>query len=256
MSSFRTPKQFFLHFILVAFVLCNLNTASGQSNPNFLSSPVVQATYGNSYLYDIDVSDDDGDELTVVLQSGNLPDGVTLLEAAGEFSLEGIPIEAGDFPITLEVRETTTPANNELQNFTLQVTKANLTVSADDQNIVYGDAIPALSISYSGFVNSEDQTDLTTVPTASTMADMNSDAGDYIISVSGGVSDNYAFNYSAGNLNIAKADQTITFDAIEDKTYGDADFTLSASSDSGLPISFSVLSGNASVIGNTVSING
>ncbi|SMG41662.1 gliding motility-associated C-terminal domain-containing protein/Por secretion system C-terminal sorting domain-containing protein, partial [Marivirga sericea] len=125
-----------------------------------------------------------------------------------------------------------------------------------DQNIVYGDAIPALSISYSGFVNSEDQTDLTTTPTAITMAGLNSDAGDYVISVSGGVSANYAFNYSAGNLNIAKADQTITFDAIEDKTFGDSDFVLSASSESGLPVSFSISSGQGSITGNTFSISG
>jgi serine protease AprX len=49
--------------------------------------------------------------------------------------------------------------------------------------------------------------------------------------------------------------QTITFDAISDKTYGDADFNVSASASSGLAVSFSA-SGNCSATGNTVHITG
>lgn len=40
-------------------------------------------------------------------------------------------------------------------------------------------------------------------------------------------------------LTVAKGDQTITFNALPTKTYGDADFVLSASSSSGLSVSFS-----------------
>ncbi|WP_340152588.1 putative Ig domain-containing protein, partial [uncultured Marivirga sp.] len=146
------------------------------------------------------------------------------------------------------------PATTVSQGF--EVTKALLSLTADDQNIVYGDAIPTLSFSYSGFVNSEDASDLITAPTATTAANASSNAGDYPITLSGGVSSNYDFDYTPGTLTIAKADQTITFDPIADKVYGDADFTLSASSNSGLPISFSVASGNASLSGNTVTITG
>lgn len=39
---------------------------------------------------------------------------------------------------------------------------------------------------------------------------------------------------------IAQASQTITFDPLTDKTYGDADFTVSAHANSGLPVTFSV----------------
>ena len=146
------------------------------------------------------------------------------------------------------------PATTVGQSF--EVTKALLIVTADDQNIVYGDAIPSLTISYSGFVNNEDASDLNTAPVASTTADASSDAGVYAISVSGGVSDNYDFDYTDGNLNIAKANQTITFSPVSDKVYGDADFALSASSDSGLPVSFAVASGPATLSGNTVTITG
>ncbi len=49
--------------------------------------------------------------------------------------------------------------------------------------------------------------------------------------------------------------QTITFDALVDKTYGDADFTVSASASSGLPVSFSATD-NCTVSGNVVHLTG
>ena len=52
-----------------------------------------------------------------------------------------------------------------------------------------------------------------------------------------------------------KADQTISFGAPADKTFGDADFTLSATATSGLAVSFAV-SGQCTVSGATVDITG
>jgi hypothetical protein len=67
-------------------------------------------------------------------------------------------------------------------------------------------------------------------------------------------------NYSAAtdvtrSFSIAKADQTITFGALSDKTFGDPDFTVSATASSGLPVSFSA-SGKCTVTGSTVHITG
>src|SRR5262249_27478013 len=55
-----------------------------------------------------------------------------------------------------------------------------------------------------------------------------------------------------------KASQSITFPSIPNKTFGDADFSLAATSDSGLPVSYSIVSGAAyaTVTGNTVHIVG
>jgi hypothetical protein len=50
--------------------------------------------------------------------------------------------------------------------------------------------------------------------------------------------------------------QSITFSPIEDHTYLDAPFALSATASSGLPVSFSVMSGPATINGNTLSITG
>ncbi len=67
-------------------------------------------------------------------------------------------------------------------------------------------------------------------------------------------------NYNAAlsverNFSVDKADQTITFAALNNKTYLDADFTVNASASSGLAVSFTAV-GDCTVTGNTVHITG
>jgi hypothetical protein len=57
-------------------------------------------------------------------------------------------------------------------------------------------------------------------------------------------------------FNVNKASQTISFGALDSKTFGDAPFTLNATASSGLPVSYQVISGPATVSGNTVTITG
>lgn len=52
------------------------------------------------------------------------------------------------------------------------------------------------------------------------------------------------------------ASQTIAFDSVADKTYGDPPFSLSASASSGLPVTFTVVSGPASLSSGRLSITG
>ena len=66
------------------------------------------------------------------------------------------------------------------------------------------------------------------------------------------------FNAAAnvdGPFTIAKANQTITFGALANKTFGDADFIVSATASSGLAVSFAA-SGNCTIGGNTAHITG
>jgi hypothetical protein len=67
-------------------------------------------------------------------------------------------------------------------------------------------------------------------------------------------------NYNAAaqvveTVNAQKAGQTISFAPLPDKTYGDPDFTVGATSDSGLAVSFGA-SGNCTVTGATVHLTG
>jgi hypothetical protein len=56
-------------------------------------------------------------------------------------------------------------------------------------------------------------------------------------------------------FSIAKINQTIAFGALANKTFGDADFSVSASASSGLPVSFAA-SGSCSVSGAMVHLTG
>ena len=60
---------------------------------------------------------------------------------------------------------------------------------------------------------------------------------------------------TSGNVTISLLTQTITFNALANQTYGVSAFALSATSDSGLPVSYAV-TGPATVTGNTLTITG
>jgi hypothetical protein len=59
----------------------------------------------------------------------------------------------------------------------------------------------------------------------------------------------------ARTFSISKAEQQITFDALTDKKFGDADFDVSATASSNLPVTFSA-SGNCTISGAQVHITG
>lgn len=84
----------------------------------------------------------------------------------------------------------------------LTVTKAMLTVTADNCTMTQGGQMPELTLSYSGFKNDETASVLITRPTASCVATTESNTGDYEITVSGGEAQNYDFTYVAGTLTI------------------------------------------------------
>ena len=89
------------------------------------------------------------------------------------------------------------------------ITKAILTIKADNKTKTYGAANPALTVSFSGFVNGETSKVLTTQPTAATTATAKSSVGNYSITVNGAAAANYSFSYGAGTLTINPAVLTV-----------------------------------------------
>ena len=233
--------------------------------------------------------------------------------------------------------------NTTSKDVFINVTKATLTVKADDKSRAFGDTDPTLTYTINGFVNGDTSSVLSGTPSLSTMADSTSAAGTYTITAALGTltAADYNFAFSNGTLTINKAGstttvtvgnatfdgqphggtatvtgagglsqsvtpltytgrngttygpsttaptnagdytasasfagdanhtsssdskdfqivnsgQTITFGALSDKTFGDADFTVSATATSGLTVSFSA-TGNCAVSGSTVHITG
>jgi hypothetical protein len=111
-----------------------------------------------------------------------------------------------------------------------------LTITADNQNSTYGGALPTLTASYSGYVNGDSSSSLTTLPTVVSGTAASANAGTYTgtLTASGAVDNNYAIAYVPGTLTIGKAALTITADN-QSKMYGDkAALGTSAFTDSGL----------------------
>lgn len=113
-------------------------------------------------------------------------------------------------------------------NGTMTVVKASIVVEADPASRVYGDANPSLAISYSGFKNGEDETDIDTLATAATTANALSDVGVYAITTSGAADNNYDFIYVDGTLNVTKATLITTMQNTS-RAYGDSNPTFTAS---------------------------
>jgi hypothetical protein len=85
--------------------------------------------------------------------------------------------------------------------------KAVLTVIADNKSKMCGQANPPLTASYSGFVNGESATMLTSQAVLATPASGNCDPGTYPINVNGAAAANYTINYVDGQLNVASVPQ-------------------------------------------------
>jgi sugar lactone lactonase YvrE len=98
---------------------------------------------------------------------------------------------------------------------TLTVSKAFLTIVADNKTKVEGASNPPLTITYSGFVDSDNETVLGCIPVPQTTATTSSPAGNYPITVSncGFTNTNYNYTFSGGTLTVTTA--TSTFEESE-----------------------------------------
>ena len=81
-------------------------------------------------------------------------------------------------------------------------------------------------------------------------------AGTVVLQVSQDAAGSYGAATAMTSFNVAVATPIMTFAPIAAKTYGDGPFAVSATSNSGGVITYSVTSGPATIVGNTVTIRG
>ncbi len=93
---------------------------------------------------------------------------------------------------------------------TVTVNPAPLLVTASSTTIAYGTAPPTITASYSGFVNSDTASSLTTAPSCTTTASSSSPVGSYDTSCSGAVDGNYAITYADGSVQVATVVVVVT----------------------------------------------
>ena len=110
------------------------------------------------------------------------------------------------------------------------IKSVELTAKVNDASRVYGDNNPAFNITYSGFINGDNESVITTKPTVTTTATASSNVGTYPVSISGGVAQNYTLKYETGTLTITKAALEVSVNDAT-KVYGSENpvFTLNYS---------------------------
>ncbi|MGH7992519.1 MAG: MBG domain-containing protein, partial [Limisphaerales bacterium] len=93
----------------------------------------------------------------------------------------------------------------------LVVGQVSLTITAQPQTITYGTSVPTTTVSYSGFVNGDSASSLTTQPTISSALSGVVAVGNYPgnYTVSGAVDPNYSISYVPGTLTVNAAPQPI-----------------------------------------------
>jgi len=113
-------------------------------------------------------------------------------------------------------------------------------VDTDGIEITYGAPRPAFTWTANGFVNADTaaSTGLTVSCSSTPAAAATPDAGTYTINCTGPATlDNYNVTYKPATLTVKKANQTITFPAIQDKVLGAPDFDAGATVSSPLAVS-------------------
>ncbi|MDR6785362.1 gliding motility-associated-like protein [Pedobacter africanus] len=152
-------------------------------------------TYGEAITFT-------GTEFTATgLVNGNTVTGI-ILSSTG--AVATATVTGSTYPIVASAATGTGLGNYSISynNGALTVNKKALAITADNKERFAGTANPALTASYSGFVNGETNTVLTTAPTVSTTATLASPVGDYPITAIGAAAVNYSFNYVAGTLKV------------------------------------------------------
>ena len=205
-------------------------TISGCTAPSVSQQPAAQSiTYGSNAsftfgtstaTYQWQVSTNGGGSFTNI-SNGGVYGGAT----TSTLSLTKPPFSFNANQYRC-IASNCTPAQNTTSTaVTLTITKKDLTVTADNKSKIYGEANPAFTVSYAGFVSGENTSSLTTAPTATSAATTTSAVGTYPIVPAGGVAANYNFVYVNGALTIGQRAITVTADA-KSKVYGNSDPAL------------------------------
>jgi hypothetical protein len=141
-----------------------------------------------------------------VIYDGNPKFATDLCTGVKDESLGGLDLngtkhtDAGNYTDIWTFTDVTGNYNNASNTVKDIIAKAKLTVTADNKSITFGDPLPIFTFKYSGFVNGENENVIHTAPTCN--AGPITKYGNYSIVCTGGVDDNYDFNYVNGTLTV------------------------------------------------------
>ena len=200
------------------FVYSNGTLSIGSVNTELTVASIESKTYGDlPFALPSVTTNNNRGEITYTVADENvavIADGRVHIRGTGE--------------TTLTVRQSATDSHTAAEvTIPLTVSKAVLTVTAENKECRQGNEMPGLTYVYKGFVTGEDETVLSAVPEISCEVSETVQAGTFLITVSGGEATNYDFSYKSGLLTVSTYVPTqLSVASIEGKTYGDLPFAL------------------------------
>jgi len=222
------------------------NASATQVTRSVLSVATDQSTlsytYGSAITAVIPVSNSGGISSVSYSVSPSLPSGLSLNSSTGEIT--GTPSAKSSLnTYTISVADSATTATS---TFTLVVAAKGLTVTASSPSVTYGDSIPAITPSYSGFVLGDTSSVVSGTSCSTTYTTSSSVNSTPTTSCSGATAGNYSFTYVSGTVTISKASQTTLTLSTTSGTYGNA-LTLTSSGGSGTGgVTYAATTGTAS----------
>ena len=155
----------------------------------------------------------------------------TIVYKQGDTVLSSAPTGAGTYIayITLKGEDIGQDADITA-SVTYTIAKKVLTVSANPNNIVYGDAPTGAGVIYEGFLQGEDESVLGGTLDYTFSYAQYGDVGTYTITPKNLESNNYSFNYVSGVLTVSPKEVTVTIDK-KTSHYGDEPVALTGSSE-------------------------
>lgn len=201
--------------------------SAGADNGRYGTLKVVKAVYDTSKITFAGTSVTyDGTKHKLVING--LPEGLTAVctyvKGGFGYGVDGVK-DAGEYTVTVSFTGDGNHEPVENMTATLTVKKASLTVKANDNTIIYGDAPSANGVTYSGFVNGEDENTLNALVGGLTYTydyQQGGNVGDYTIIPAGLDSANYSITFKAGTLTVAP--RTVTVSWYDDETMASQTF--------------------------------
>lgn len=220
----------------------------GSANaPNLVLNNVVK-TYGDA-SFALAATSNSAGAITYTLLAGS----------GGTVSSAGLVTIVSGGTLSLKIDQAAASPYSAASTFaTVTIRKKTLLAVAADQRRLEGTLNPALTATYTGFVNGDTKAGLDMEPTIFTIANSGSSPGTYNLGISGGSDSKYEYIYQNGTLTV---DALLTPElVVQDvfKRYGDADFSVGARSNSPGAITYTLANGSTGVnlAGENVSITG
>lgn len=130
-------------------------------------------------------------------------------------------LSPGEAPINARAYTASITLGGKEVSVQYTINKAELTIKANDNTIVYGDTASDKGVTYSGFLNGEDESVLGGELTYTFSYTPGMDKGLYIITPEGKTSGNYEIKTVPGTLTVEPREVTLTWHDYENRTYGD-----------------------------------